>query len=195
MSTASSPANIAAEATFDQNLFLLPRSAPTTEMLLRKILTCMGFACLTGLRYPRTSSSRIFYGLSIALYARRLKVALTREEGTNDKLAVLLPNFDCIELPCLAFEKMDATLQLDSAIKAHDAVVLTSPQSVNVFLEAWFRLGKPAIKVATVGKGTSKPLISSGIIPIFEPSEALGAVLAKELPLDIGILTSHHYLT
>lgn len=37
-----------------------------------------------------------------------------------------------------------------------------------------------------LGKGTSKPLIQKGIIPEFEPSEATGEVLAKELPLSLG---------
>ena len=32
------------------------------------------------------------------------KIALTREEGANDKLKSLLQKYECIEIPCIMFE-------------------------------------------------------------------------------------------
>ena len=32
------------------------------------------------------------------------KIALTREEGANDKLKSLLKKYECIEIPCIMFE-------------------------------------------------------------------------------------------
>lgn len=32
------------------------------------------------------------------------KIALTREEGANDKLKSLLNKYECIEIPCIMFE-------------------------------------------------------------------------------------------
>jgi uroporphyrinogen-III synthase len=119
----------------------------------------------------------------------RWKVALTRETGANDKLAALLPEFDCIELPCLQFEDTDEAKLVGSALTSHDLIVVTSPQSATVLLQIWQSIGKPALKIATVGKGSSKPLIQAGLKPVFEPSEALGSVLVKELPANLGMLS------
>jgi hypothetical protein len=35
------------------------------------------------------------------------KIALTREEGANDKLKSLLKKYECIEIPCIMFETGD----------------------------------------------------------------------------------------
>lgn len=43
-------------------------------------------------------SSRSLNILSLA------KIALTREEGANDKLKSLLQKYECIEIPCIMFE-------------------------------------------------------------------------------------------
>eukprot|EP00981_Chlorochromonas_danica_P003180 scaffold633_cov288-Ochromonas_danica.AAC.15 len=126
------------------------------------------------------------YHPSSRLFAQKIKVALTREAGANDKLAALLPEFECVELPCLTFETTPEASRIGPELAAHDAVILTSPQAVKVFLKEWNQHGRPPVKVITVGKGTSQPLKKEGIVPVFEPSEALGKVLAKELPLEIG---------
>ena len=114
------------------------------------------------------------------------KIALTRELGANDKLGALLTNYNCVEIPCIMFINGDDVGKLPDAIKTHDVIVITSPQAAHVFLESWHKCGKPSVKVASVGKGTSKPLISNGINVIFEPSDATAETLAKEIPLSIG---------
>jgi uroporphyrinogen-III synthase len=76
--------------------------------------------------------------------------------------------------------------KLPDALKTHDIIVITSPQAANVFLTSWEKAGKPNIKVATVGKGSSKPLISKGITPVFEPSDSTAETLAAELPSNLG---------
>lgn len=118
-----------------------------------------------------------------------LKVALTRELGTNDKLQKLLcenKNIECIELPCIQFFDGDDVEKVKSEIPKNDVVILTSPQGASVFLDAWISIGKPTVNVAVVGKGTAQPLLAHGIIPFFQPSDFTGEVLAKELPSDCG---------
>jgi uroporphyrinogen-III synthase len=91
-------------------------------------------------------------------------VALTREDGSNQKLRVLLEskNIKCIEIPCIAFAAGKDIHKLEEEILNNDIIVISSPQAADVFLEAWAKLGKPSVKVATVGKGTSKPLQQKG---------------------------------
>lgn len=116
-----------------------------------------------------------------------VKIALTREEGGNDKLARLLEGFDTCEVPCIAFAEGEDTAKLPDAIKAHDIIVITSPQAAKVFLEAWENAGKPDnLKIATVGEGSSKPLKFAGLTPIFEPSDSTAVTLAAELPIMYG---------
>lgn len=141
----------------------------------------------SGFKSLLTSSRKGTSCPSSRLFAQqKIKVALTRETGANDKLAALLPEFECVELPCLAFETTPGASRIGSELAVHDAVILTSPQAAKVFLKEWNHHGRPPVKVITVGKGTSQPLKKEGIVPVFEPSEALGKVLAKELPLEIG---------
>ena len=117
-----------------------------------------------------------------------LKVALTRENGANDKLWQLLhPKVNCYEIPCIMFDKGADVEQLGEAILEYDVVVITSPQGAKVFLESWRQAGSPSpLKVVTVGKGTSKPLMEAGIEPVFEPSDSTAATLAQELPRYLG---------
>ena len=114
------------------------------------------------------------------------KIALTRELGANDKLSVLLKPYCCIELPCITFSNGEDVGKLPDAITTHDVIVVTSPQAASVFLESWNICGRPYVKIASVGKGTSKSLISNGIDVIFEPSDATAETLAKEIPLSLG---------
>ena len=116
-----------------------------------------------------------------------VKIALTREEGGNDKLAKLLEGYDVFEIPCIMFADGEDSSKLPDAIKSHDLIVITSPQAAKVFLESWEIAGKPDnIKIATVGEGSSKPLKARGLIPLFEPSDSTALTLAAELPLDLG---------
>jgi len=111
-------------------------------------------------------------------------VALTRENGANDKLLALLDGVECVELPCIAFASGEDSDKLPSALPEHDLVVITSPQAAGVFLAACEKanLGPGDLTIATVGKGTSKPLKEKGFEPVFEPSDSTAASLAKELP-------------
>lgn len=113
-------------------------------------------------------------------------VALTREKGANDKLAALLPGIQWVEIPCIAFEPGPDVNKLENLLTDYDLIVITSPQAASVVLDVWKSKGKPQVKVISVGKGTSKPLIKEGITPVFEPSDATGVCLAKELPLELG---------
>jgi len=115
-----------------------------------------------------------------------LVVALTREAGANDKLRNLLPGITCVEIPCLAFEEGDDLKDLPAAMKSHDVIVITSPQAATTFLNSWKANEKPPVKIATVGKGTSKPLIAAGINIVFEPSDSTAETLAAELPTSLG---------
>ncbi|RYY71023.1 uroporphyrinogen-III synthase, partial [archaeon] len=113
---------------------------------------------------------------------RKLKVALTREGGANVKLARLLDDaFEIIELPCLMFEETSEARQLISGFATHDLILTTSPQSANLLIKYWHLAMKPRILVATVGTGTSKSLKAAGIEVVFESSQPLGSILAKEL--------------
>ena len=118
---------------------------------------------------------------------RMVKIALTREEGGNDKLAKLLDGYDVCEIPCIMFAGGEDSQKLPDAIKAHDLIVITSPQAAKVFLDSWEIAGKPDnLKIATVGEGSSKPLRARGLIPLFEPSDSTALTLAAELPSDLG---------
>jgi len=113
-------------------------------------------------------------------------IALTREDGANDKLAALLQGLTCVEIPCIAFGPGSDVGLLPAALTATDIIVITSPQAAQVFLTAWSQAGKPQVRIATVGKGTSKPLAAAGLVSVFEPSDATAETLAKELPTTWG---------
>lgn len=116
-----------------------------------------------------------------------LKVALTREDGANDKVLNLLGDVDCFEIPCIMFDSGPDSDKLEEFVSTVDTIAITSPYAASVFLKAWRAIGSPqTTKVVTVGKGTSKPLIEAGLIPAFEPSDSTAATLAKEVPLSLG---------
>ena len=125
------------------------------------------------------------------------RIALTREAGANDKLAALLADigtgagagarWECVEIPCIAFGPGDDSAALPAALGQSDCVVLTSPQAATVFLDAWRAAGQPqGLRLATVGKGTSKPLLKAGLAPVFEPSDSTAETLAAALPAELG---------
>lgn len=113
-------------------------------------------------------------------------IALTREAGANEKLLKLLRGHNCVEIPCIMFEKGEDAKVLPSSLSQHDIIAITSPQSAEVFIEAWIEAKQPPVKVVTVGKGTSKSLQDMGIISAFVPSDFNAETLAKELPLSLG---------
>ena len=121
---------------------------------------------------------------SEGLQSRKALVALTRENGANDKLMNLLSGERCVELPCIAFASGEDVDELPKALDECDLVVLTSPQAAKVFIAACEEAGRApeSVKIATVGKGTSKPLQERGFHTLFEPSDSTAATLAVELP-------------
>lgn len=158
-------------------------------------LFCLGL-CVALLSHADTAQS--FSTLSrssrhnpFQLYTA-VRVALTREREENAGLANALrdiPNCDLLYVPCLTFRERDEARELKNALagaSATDGFVLTSPQASKLFLRLWRESGRPAVRVATVGAGTSAALRVEGLSPYFEPSEALGEVLAAELPRDFA---------
>jgi len=122
-----------------------------------------------------------------SLSMQSLRVALTREAGANDKLLSLLgEEIDYFEIPCIEFDEGEDLDKLAAAIPEYDIIAITSPQAASVFLNAWEKINKPGVKVVTVGKGTSKPLIDAGITPLFKPSDSTAVTLAQELPTSLG---------
>lgn len=115
-----------------------------------------------------------------------VRIALTREKGNNDVIKSSLSDFDCIEIPCISFRRIDNIKEFKSLLSSHDYVLITSPQAATIFSSSWTDTELKNMKVASVGKGTSLKLGEYGIIPIFEATDASAAGLAKELPLSLG---------
>lgn len=119
--------------------------------------------------------------------AKAPRVYLTREAGKNDKLQSLLEarGVPSHELPCIAFESVPGAAELPARLASggFEWVVITSPEAASVFLEAWEAGGRPTLRAASVGAGTSKVLAVGGLPPEFEPSKATAEVLAAELPV------------
>mmetsp|Transcript_9801 Transcript_9801/g.13414 ORF Transcript_9801/g.13414 Transcript_9801/m.13414 type:complete len:227 (-) Transcript_9801:37-717(-) len=99
--------------------------------------------------------------------------------GNNDRLQL-------IEIPCIAFDIGPDIDKLSTQMGLNDLIIITSPQAAGVFIDSWSSIGKPPVKIVSVGKGTSKPLEAVGLIPVFEPSDATGETLAEELPESLG---------
>ena len=142
---------------------------------------------------PSTTTTSITKNSNQIQAVSKVKVALTREDGANNKLAKLIGDSssssgcEVIELPCIMFADGEDSSKLPNALTASDIIVITSPQAASVFLSAWETAGRPAgLKIATVGKGTSSPLINAGITPVFEPSDSTAETLALELPSSLG---------
>jgi uroporphyrinogen-III synthase len=139
--------------------------------------------CLMGPKLLSISKSRLLLGNPIS----SAKIALTREDGANDKLAKLLGGLEVYEIPCIMFDTGEDASKLPKAIASHDLILITSPQAAKMFLESWKIAGKPDnLKIATVGDGSSKSLIAEGLIPVFQPSDSTARALAAELPLSLG---------
>lgn len=127
---------------------------------------------------------------SSTLYActSPLKVALTREEGKNDKLRTALENAlgDAVilkELPCIAHADGDDFDRLEPILsnEAWDYVAVTSPEAARVLAQAWNKKSINASVVA-VGKATQATLEKLGIVVGFCPTKATAATLVAELP-------------
>ena len=115
-------------------------------------------------------------------------MALTREEGKNDKLRIELEEKmkDKIvvkELPCIAHADGDDFDALEPTLVGTewDYVAVTSPEAARVLAKAWNE-HKNDISVVAVGKATQATLEKLGINVDFCPSKATAATLVKELP-------------
>jgi len=68
------------------------------------------------------SDKKCSYMISMA------RIALTREEGNNNKLQDLLPGHECIELPCIKFGPGSDNILLPSLLISYDIIAISSPQ-------------------------------------------------------------------
>mmetsp|Transcript_8551 Transcript_8551/g.18612 ORF Transcript_8551/g.18612 Transcript_8551/m.18612 type:complete len:327 (-) Transcript_8551:330-1310(-) len=126
-------------------------------------------------------------------------VALTREEGKNDKLRSSLLSNERIkqlsdssgcpvqlhELPCIEHAHGPDAENLSPTLSSSqfDYILITSPEAAKVMASAWIDTGRPKLgKVAAVGKATGETLKEFGIDVAFVPSKATAATLVKELP-------------
>ena len=122
----------------------------------------------------------------------RTVVALTREDGKNEKLiqqikgnSDLNDKVELLELPCIEhasgpdFENLASIL----ASRTWDYVAVTSPEAAKVIASAWDVVRDDPLPVAAVGKATEKTLEKYGIPVSFVPSKATAKTLAAELEL------------
>jgi uroporphyrinogen-III synthase len=126
-------------------------------------------------------------------------VALTREEGKNDKLNKAIQSNSKIkqivtssgsaievnEIPCIAHADGPDTDILGKTLSSSnfDYVAITSPEAAKVFAAAWSHEGRPKIGlVAAVGTATEETLKAYGVEVCFVPSKATAATLVQELP-------------
>jgi len=127
-------------------------------------------------------------------------VALTREDGKNDKLLNALLSNERIgqlsedssgfsvqihELPCIEHAHGPDTEKLSPTLSSSqfDYIVITSPEAAKVMASAWIEVGRPKLgMVAAVGKATQETLHEFGIDVAFVPSKATAATLVKEMP-------------
>ncbi|KAL3802550.1 hypothetical protein ACHAWO_002956 [Cyclotella atomus] len=125
-----------------------------------------------------------------------LVVALTREEGKNDKLRRALLSDETLsssrfsveihEIPCIEHADGPDTEMLVPTLtsKQFDYIAITSPEAAKVIASAWVDAGRPDLGVvAAVGKATGEALKEYGIDVGFVPSKATAETLVNELPL------------
>jgi uroporphyrinogen-III synthase len=170
---------------------MLHRSPPrgSTSLSSKLAICCflLRVSCSEGLLSPQFKAAS---KSSLALAADRVVVALTREEGKNDKLVQhikrnpeLDSQIDLLELPCIEhaggpdFEKLGETL----LSQRWDYVAVTSPEAARVVASAWDVVRDNPLPVVAVGKATEKTLQKFGIPVTFTPSKATAKVLAQEL--------------
>jgi len=125
---------------------------------------------------------------------------LTRERGKNGKVAEMLDKkkIRWLELPLIETIEGPDRAKLADAIRggSHEWTVITSPESASVFLSGWQEAGKPKVKIAVVGEGTSRILEAVNAPELlhiaFTPSKANADHLSAEIPLE-GVATTVLY--
>ncbi len=133
-----------------------------TERMIDKLLSLLTLFSSLHKRTSLIASNPYVCGYRFtSLWA--VKIALTRESGTNDNLKKLLSpelQANCYEIPCIQFFHGPDLNQLPIEIGKHDIIVLTSPHGVDVFLQAWEKAGRPNhLKIAAVGNIKSFSLL------------------------------------
>lgn len=127
---------------------------------------------------------------SAATAATKQVVVLTREKGKNGELMRMLDERSVawVEMPLVEAAGGPDRDLLPSALleEEYDWVALTSPESAAVFLEGWRKAGRPQVRIATVGKGTSRILREAPeadeLSIEFEPTKANAVHFSAELP-------------
>jgi len=128
-----------------------------------------------------------------------ISIALTREEGKNDKLRAALEassklldsthNIQIYELPCIAHADGSDYDQLASTLHSTPwtYVAVTSPEAARVLISAWTDAVRDAPPpVCAVGKATVEVLEQHDIPVVFCPSKATATTLVAELPGQAG---------
>eukprot|EP00980_Cylindrotheca_fusiformis_P025350 scaffold13478_cov132-Cylindrotheca_fusiformis.AAC.43 len=124
--------------------------------------------------------------------SNRIVVAVTREDGKNEKLlekveseAEVKDLIELLELPCIEHasgpdrDRLEPTL----ASKKWDYVIVTSPEAANVLASAWDVVRDDPVPVVAVGVATEKVLRGHSIDVCFTPSKANAVTLSSELEM------------
>jgi len=116
-------------------------------------------------------------------------VVLTREPADNAELASRLRarGVRVVEVPCVRAEPLANTRELAAelaALRAEDWLVVTSRHGA----DAVARCAASPSPVAAIGNTTAARLRAHRWPVAFQPSEASGAVLARELPRPTGVV-------
>ena len=116
-------------------------------------------------------------------------VVLTREPADNAELASRLRarGVNVVELPCVRAEPLADTSALAAELAAlgeGDWLVVTSRHGA----DAVARCAVPRSLIAAIGDATAARLRAHGWPVAFQPSEASGAALARELPRPTGVV-------
>lgn len=111
-------------------------------------------------------------------------IALTREDGKNEKLKKALEGFhETVEVPCIAHADGPDLASLAQRLQeSWDYVIVTSPEAAKVVASAWGNVANDPPPVAAVGKATGETLNKFDIDVCFTPSKATAATLVVELP-------------
>jgi uroporphyrinogen-III synthase len=127
-------------------------------------------------------------------YAQPGLIALTREEGKNDKIQQALATafladtdapsaYRTVELSCIAHaDGPDLAVLAEHLSEEWSYIIVTSPEAAKVLAGAWEGVRCPRPPVAAVGQATEQVLQHYGIDVCFTPSKATAKVLAVELP-------------
>lgn len=168
-----------------------------SNIILSTIVTS-GIDAFSPLHSYRSTQSAL-YSTEASSDVFTVTVALTREDGKNDKLKKSISthptikmlensmNLNLVEMSLIEhadgpdLEKFQELAKEDPSLSNYDYVVITSPESAKVFGKE-FDAENLSTKIAAVGKATKSALTKLGFEVDFVPSKANGETLADELP-------------